>query len=138
MPVSVDCNHLWTQTASDPSDERTYILSDQAGNHTELVLRVRCEPDEYEVSVSRLRYHADAVRRPHNPQYLGCEHNCGLSDHSSNDKCKRPCPEKKPSCPIQNNTLTYRHCHGYNGKERPLLGVLERVSLGQGDKRETV
>lgn len=40
--------------------------------------------------------------------------------------------------PLIRNTITFRRLRGVNGCTRPLLGVVQQVSLGAGKERRTV
>jgi hypothetical protein len=81
---------------------------DHAGNSLTLTMKVKCEPDEYELSVMELRYDPD-------PQ----QHH-----------------ETKPQKP-QRNTIEFERLMG-RGLDHPLLCVTQEVSFGEGDGRSTV
>ncbi len=104
QPASVKAAE-WTMFGSDCAEDRVYRVFDRAGNRLELSMRVRCERDEFEFSVTGLRY-KDAK------------------------EAKRP----------ERNTVVYRRLRGRAcGCGRgSLLGVLQRVSLGEGEKRRSV
>jgi hypothetical protein len=54
----------WTNYGSDTSELRKYRIADVAGNITTLTLKIRCQPDEFELSVIELVYdRADDHRR---------------------------------------------------------------------------
>ncbi|WP_321910274.1 OmpL47-type beta-barrel domain-containing protein [Paraburkholderia sp. J11-2] len=62
-PISV-APAVWTNYGSDTAQIRSYIISDIAGNTTALTVKVRCQPDEFELSVVELRYgHQEEVRK---------------------------------------------------------------------------
>ena len=60
-PFSVDADRWWTAQGSDPTKEREFALFDVAGNQTRLAIKVRCEPDEYDLTVLRPCYYRDKV-----------------------------------------------------------------------------
>jgi hypothetical protein len=57
-PVSVTPEN-WTDFGSDAAEKRTYLISDRADNALALTMKVKCEDDEYEFSVTDLRYNHD-------------------------------------------------------------------------------
>lgn len=58
----------WTNYGSDTAELRKYRIADVAGNITTLTLKVRCQPDEFELSVIELAYDPgdDPRRLPRN------------------------------------------------------------------------
>jgi hypothetical protein len=56
----------WTDFGSDAAEMRSYPVLDHAGNSLVLTMKVKCEPDEYEFSVTDLRYNDE--RRHDRPQ----------------------------------------------------------------------
>jgi hypothetical protein len=64
-PVSITPAN-WTDFGSDAAEQRTYLISDRAGNTLALTMKVKCEDDEFEFSVTDLRYNHD--EKHHKPQ----------------------------------------------------------------------
>ncbi|HEX4961634.1 MAG TPA: hypothetical protein VF173_12395 [Thermoanaerobaculia bacterium] len=106
-PISVTPS-TWTEFGSDTAQVRTYLVVDQAGNSVTLTMKVKCEPDEYELSVMGIRYNEDPTR----------------------------CEQTKPHKP-QRNTIEFERLIG-RGLDHPLLGVTQEVSFGEGTTRGTV
>ena len=64
-PVSVTPTN-WTDFGSDTAEKRTYQIADRADNTLALTMKVKCEDDEFEFSVTDLRYNHD--EKHHKPQ----------------------------------------------------------------------
>jgi len=64
-PASVTPS-TWTDFGSDAAETRTYRIFDHADNSLVLTMKVKCEHDEFEFSVTDLRYNDG--KKPHKPQ----------------------------------------------------------------------
>jgi hypothetical protein len=98
----------WTNFGSDTAEIRVYRVLDLAGNSLALTMKVRCEPDKYELSVMDLCYNEDT--KPYGDTKL----------HK-----------------LERNTIEFERLMG-RGLGHPLLAVTQGVSLGEGDERRTV
>jgi hypothetical protein len=99
----------WTEFGSDAVETRTYRIVDRADNSLVLTLKVKCEADEYEISVTDLCY--------------------GDSDFRYQ--------EGRQSHKPQRNTINFERLMG-RSQDHPLLAVEQEVSLGEGAGRRTV
>jgi hypothetical protein len=64
-PISVT-PLIWTAFGSDVAETRTYRIVDHADNSLLLTMKVKCEHDEFEFSITELRY--NEANEPHTPQ----------------------------------------------------------------------
>lgn len=107
-PASV-LSSTWTEFGSDAVETRTYRIVDHADNSLVLTLKVKCEADEYEISITDLCY--------------------GDSDFRYQ--------EGRQSHKPQRNTINFERLMG-RSQDHPLLAVEQEVSLGEGAGRRTV
>ena len=107
----------WTDFGSDVAQLQTFCIRDHADNETILVLKVRCSPQAYEVSVVEICYH-DA-------------------EHSDHEEKVRSEEGYRLGCQPERNTIIFQRLVGRNN-DHPVLGVRQIVSLGEGEARTTV
>lgn len=111
----------WTVFGSDVAELRHYLITDHAGNRTDLLLKVRCSPVAYEASIVDIRYDDERNKIEGNRNQA----NESTFSHHTN----RPA--------IERNTIVFQRLVG-RSKDAPLLGAVQIVSIGEGGNRSTV
>ncbi|MGV9713164.1 OmpL47-type beta-barrel domain-containing protein [Gordonia sp. NPDC003424] len=117
----------WTPFGSDTAELRRYRLTDNAGNSTTLIIKVRCSPTTYEASILGYVYDDETHRPPH--QVAQDE----IADDTRDAAALRSLG-RVAQVYRQRNTLIFSRLTGRRDST-PLLGFTQIVALGAGESR---
>jgi hypothetical protein len=117
----------WTPFGSDTAELRRYRLTDNAGNSTTLILKVRCSPTTYEASILGYAYDDETHR-------IAREDSRDDIASDTRDAAAMRSLGRGAHVYRQRNTLIFSRLTGRRDSE-PLLGVTQIVALGTGESR---